>query len=344
MKFGLAIITALSVALIGNVAQAEVYRIGQNDLAIADTEEKRPLDGYLWYPTMQQKGQKEAHGNAVWEGIQVVPDAEPHQDQHPLVVLSHGTYGNARNQVWLAEKLVQRGYVVAAINHPGTSTFHRDPTESRKLWERSRDISRVIDYLLTSAQYGTLIDQERIFMAGHSLGGFTAMTLAGGRYDPIKFNGFCENHPDDIACRVLDGWNVAKTPEDQLQMSADLSDSRIAGFAVFDLGGTQSFSSESLETVKRPLLVYGAPLDIQGLDLDIESRALVKALPKDNVRYLEPPLLSHFDFLGTCKPNAINLLKEEEPADVFICVQGIDERRAKHNQIAAEVIEFFNGL
>lgn len=127
-------------------------------------------------------------------------------------------------------------------------------------------------------------------------------------------------------------------------MSADLSDDRIAGFAVFDLGGTQTFSPASLAAITRPVFVIGAPVDGARLNLDLESRALVAALPPGTVRYSEPPTLAHFDFLGVCTDNALAILKEEEPEDVFVCEDGTDERRAEHDQTAEDVAAFFAGL
>lgn len=89
------------------------------------------------------------------------------------------------------------------------------------------------------------------------------------------------------------------------------------------------------------MLVYGAPLDISGLNLDVESRALVAKLPAQTVIYKEPETLSHFDFLGVCTDKALDILKEEAPEDVYVCEQGSAERRVEHAQIAAEIAGFF---
>jgi predicted dienelactone hydrolase len=304
----------------------------------------RPLDGNIWYPTTQAEGAAGAHGNKVWQEVMVMQDAPILAGPHPLVVLSHGMFGNANNQAWLAEALVAKGYIVAAVNHPGTTTFNRDPDQRRRLWERPKDISRVIDYVLGGAGIGAAVQPKRIFMAGHSLGGFTAMALAGARYDVAQFEAFCGGHKGELACGLFDGWNVAKTPEDRAMMQADLSDPRIAGFAVFDLGGTQSFATDSLHAIARPLLVIGAPDNIHGLDLDVESRALVAALPAANTTYLEPAGLAHFDFLGLCTEAGLEILKAEEPEDAFVCEKGREERAKDHAEIVAAVTAFFGAM
>jgi predicted dienelactone hydrolase len=318
------------------------YHTGMVAFEIADAA--RGLDGFVWYPTAQVEGGEVANGNKVWQGIEVMRDAPLVAGVHPLVVLSHGMFGNANNQAWLAQALVARGYIVAAVNHPGTSSFNKDPDQRRMLWERPRDISRVIDYVLGGAGIGAAVEPDRIFMAGHSLGGFTAVALAGGRFSGAAYDASCAAAPDDLACGIFQGWQIAKTPEDLAAMEADVADPRIAGFAVFDLGGAPFFSAESLAGVARPMLVVGAPDDVHRMDLGRESRGLKARLPKGAVTYLEPEGLAHFDFLGECTEIGLEILKEEEPDDAFVCEKGRDERVRDHAAIVAAVTAFFDGI
>ncbi|MGC1503114.1 MAG: alpha/beta hydrolase [Sulfitobacter sp.] len=334
-------IAALSLALTASSAMAEDLRTGIADLQINDARSDRPLEGYIWYPTNEIERMQAHQSNGVWQGIQAIEDAKPLSGKHPFVALSHGMYGNARNQNWLAEALVQQGFVVAAIHHPGTSSWMRDPDQARQLWDRPGDISRLIDHVLTDPEMSASINPERIYMAGHSLGGMTAVALAGGRFDAPKMDAFCEEKPSEMVCGLLDLWQVAKTPEDAKAMQADLSDPRIKRFAVFDLGATQTFSTASLNTIARPLLVIGAPKGETDVNLDVESRALRAAVPAEFVTYMEPESLSHFDFLGVCKPGGLAILKLEEPEDAFICEGGVDERKSDHAIVVEAVLAAF---
>ena len=318
---------------------AEPPAPGMQELSIPDPDGNRGLSGFVWYPTDSSDPPVMALGNGVWQAIPVLPDAPVAEGQKPLLVLSHGMFGNARNQAWLASAFAGRGYVVAAIDHPGTSTFQRDPDDRRALWERPRDISRTIDHLLA----GDLsIDPDRIYMAGHSLGGFTAVLLAGGRYDPARIDADCAANPDDLVCGIFGEWGVARTPEDRAAKSADLSDPRIAAVAVFDLGGTQSFGPESLGAIETPMLIIGAPQYYAEIDLDRESRQLAASVP--GALYLEPESVAHMDFLGECTEKGLAILMDEEPEDAFVCEDGTDGRRADHAMIVRAVEEFIADL
>ena len=334
-------ITALSFSLCAGSAFAQGHQTGLAELTVSDDRADRPLSGFVWYQTGQSGDTEIAHTNAVWQGIDVIKDATPLSGKHPFVVLSHGMYGNAMNQTWLADALVDEGYIVAAISHPGTSTWLRDADHARALWDRPGDISRVIDHALSDPALSAQIDPDRIYMAGHSLGGFTAVALAGGRFDPAAFEAFCASDASDIGCKALAKWDVAQSAEDRITMAQDLSDPRIRAFAVYDLGGTQTFSVGSLAAIERPMLVMGAPVDIAGMNLDTESRALSTLLPASQVTYLEPATLSHFDFMGICKPAGFEILQSEEPGDEIICRDGGAARAQDHQMIVKATVSQF---
>ncbi|MEM1366185.1 MAG: alpha/beta fold hydrolase [Pseudomonadota bacterium] len=323
-------------------ANATDYETGMQELNIEDPAGNRDLQGFVWYPTTQTERTVRAHGNQVWQAITVLPDAEPAAGEFPIVVLSHGMFGNARNQAWLAQELVADGYIVAAIDHPGTTTFNRDADERRMMWKRPQDVSRVIDHLTEDWKLSGIADSNQIYAAGHSLGGWTVAALAGAQYDGEAFSSFCEGQQDELVCNIFQGWKVGQDPAELELMQQDLSDDRISAFVLFDMGGAQTFSTSSVAAIDRPTLVYGAAAQQEGaLDLDVASRAFVQAMPSENVTYIEGETYAHFDFLGVCTEHALDILRAEVPDDVYVCEDGTDARRAEHDVIAAEVSAFF---
>lgn len=336
-------ILALGTALLMGAslkAEPAPYAPGLDSIKISDSE--RPAKGVVWYPAAKGSKTKRVQSNGVWNGEEAATGAVPADGRFPLVMLSHGMYGNHRNQNWLASDLAEQGFIVVAIDHPGTSTFARDPDQARALWERPKDISRAITHMLERSEFAAQIDPERIYMAGHSLGGWTAVMLAGGRFDPARFDAHCEGGARNVACGVLEGWQVAKSEEDRLIIAQDYSDDRIKAFALLDLGGTQTFSEDSLGRISAPMLIIGAPLAGTSIELDVESRALAAALTGADPRYIEPAGFTHFDFMGVCTEKGLAILKEEEPDDAIVCMNGTEARRAKHAMVVQEVRAFFS--
>ncbi|MFA0125278.1 alpha/beta hydrolase family protein, partial [Vibrio sp. 10N.261.48.A2] len=82
--------------------------------------------------------------NPAFIGTQIIKDAKIQSGKFPAVLISHGYRGNWRNQNWLATALAHRGYIVASVNHPGTTSFDQSPEQAAKWWERPRDITRTL--------------------------------------------------------------------------------------------------------------------------------------------------------------------------------------------------------
>ena len=61
---------------------------------------------------------------------------------------------------------------------------------ANKLWQRPRDISLAIDFLLKDPAWAKAIDAEQIGVAGHSQGGFTSLWIGGAKVDADKYLAF----------------------------------------------------------------------------------------------------------------------------------------------------------
>jgi len=110
----------------------------------------------------------------------------------PLVVLSPGFSLSRSSLTALATDLASRGYVVAAVDHPYESAGIELPDGELTTCVacatagpeqvppvRAEDVSFVLDRLLgkrSAWRHSWLVDEDRIGMAGHSIGGNSAMT------------------------------------------------------------------------------------------------------------------------------------------------------------------------
>jgi predicted dienelactone hydrolase len=133
---------------------------------------------------------------AVWKPAGPAPPAG-----YPMIVFSHGFTGCNTQSVSLTEALAASGYLVVAPNHAdgrcgtawrsagGFSASRPQPEASfgdAKSWsdstyrDRVTDIRTILDTILRTPTWeGVPVDAQRIGIAGHSLGGYAALGMAG---------------------------------------------------------------------------------------------------------------------------------------------------------------------
>lgn len=313
--------------------------VGFREITLPDASKQRPLHVALWYPTETASPLLVSAENPIFQGLPTIKDASPAPAAHPLVVLSHGYRGNWRNLSWLVTSLVGQGYVVAAPDHPGTTSFDQRPEEAAKLWQRPRDLSRVIDALSADKSLAGAVDPQRIAAIGHSLGGWTVTALAGARYSPQRFLEECRLHPNPRLCGLAPELGIA--PQNQGSLGTDLRDPRIKAVVSLDPGLVRGFTPQSLSAVQTPTLILGAGVDIASMPVEQESGYLETHLPSATSSLLVIADASHFSFMQICKPGAPALLLEENPEDEIICRDGGQRSREAIHQQASQVIGDF---
>jgi predicted dienelactone hydrolase len=316
--------------------------IGFKSSTLPDPQNERPLEMVVWYPTASTATPQLFGDNPVFIGALAVPNAPPTAGEHPLVVLSHGFGGNWINQTWLASALAHKGYIVAAVNHPGTTSRDRSPPAAAQLWQRPADLSRAIDAVTAQPEQFGVVAKDRIAAVGHSLGGWTVLEIAGARFDPERFAKDCIVHPKLASCTAYQMMNPASTPASKARLAADLRDKRVSAVVSLDLGLSRGMTDESLAKLPVPILVIAAGVPSEELPAQLESADLAKRLPEASKRYVEISDASHFSFMAVCKPGAVAMLEEAVPGDGIICGDGEGGRsREVIQQEVASLIEEF---
>jgi predicted dienelactone hydrolase len=112
----------------------------------------------------------------------------------PVIIFSHGFHGCATQSRFLMEALANAGYMVFAPNHrdatcAGGEASWRDRAETPfgkpgswtqgSFRDRGEDVRKLIEAIRRDTVYGPRTDLSRLGLAGHSLGGYTVLGLAG---------------------------------------------------------------------------------------------------------------------------------------------------------------------
>ncbi|NRA55766.1 MAG: alpha/beta fold hydrolase [Gammaproteobacteria bacterium] len=319
------------------VACASSVGFGQFEL---NSNEDRPLKVTIWYPTKQTSPIISVAENIAFVGTDVIKHAALPKQKYPLVLLSHGYRGSWRNLNWLATKLALKGFIVAAPDHPGTTTYNHLALQASQWWQRPQDLVRVLNYLLEDPAWRTAIDPKNVSAVGHSLGGWSVMQLVGAKFDRNTFNKQCRQYPNPRTCGLASELGLS-SPQPQEPKSFNFYDARITKAVILDLGLARSFTITSLNNVNTAVMILGAGVDIGDLPQALESGYLAEHLPLLNRRYKVYEQATHFSFMQLCKPNAVPLLEEETPGDGIVCKDGADTtRQVLHSHILEDILNF----
>ncbi|WP_268990348.1 alpha/beta hydrolase family protein [Biostraticola tofi] len=315
---------------------------GFRQITLSDPKSET-LNLTVWYPVSSEGRTVNIGSNPAFVGVTVNPDAPPLPGVHPLLVISHGYNGNWRNLSWIAAAMAAEGYIVAAPDHPGTTTFDQNPLDAKKLWRRPHDISRVIDFVIDSPALFGATDKGRIAALGHSLGGWTVMSLAGARFKPSLFIHDCQNHPKRGDCRLTERLGINETLSLE-KISANNRDARIRAVVSLDLGLAPGFTPKSLNTINIPVLILAAQADrLAELPAEQESGYLAAEMNPNRRQYETVEGATHFSFMQLCKPGAENILNEESPGDDVVCQDSLHAKRSNiHQNLVRKISAFLN--
>ncbi len=262
-----------------------------------------------------------------------------------LILISHGTGGTELNHHGLGTRLAREGYLVAAVRHAGDNWQDRSlVTSGRYFSERPLQLSRVLDALLASPEWGSRIPTERIGAVGHSAGGYGVLALAGAQADPERSVQHCRVVQDDPGyCALAKGTAGAEASRTQSAPAASAAappsprvsvpDRRIR--AVVALAPMAVvFTPESLAAITVPVLVIVAERDTV-LNGKYHGGHVVANLPGAQARTAAGA--GHFAFMAQATfplPSAAGDAAANPP--------GFD-RVAYLSQLENQVAEFFAG-
>ena len=245
----------------------------------------------------------------------------------PLIMFSPGLFLNGWNYTYFGTRLASHGYIVAVVEHFGDGVWLASTFEvnAMVLYNRPRDLSFALTEMLSRDRTpGDLlhrtIDRRYVVAAGHSYGGYAAMTeLAGDDQvcDSNDINAFGEEVPA-AACQP--------TPVDH----------RFTALLTLD-ASTHVLRWEEMSRIRVPSLIIGDASNADGDSpdtVDANDRAWVArahAAVCSRTRSLRVDIdnIEHLSFGSPCDGYTVlrnaNLMSQED-YDFYTAVWGCGER------------------
>lgn len=314
----LSAVAAIAIPLAGTCVHAAGFQQG-----VAADPLGKPLVIGIWYPS-QAIAKPVSMGPTT---MSVAINAPVNGKALPMIVMSHGTGGSYLGHFDTAMALADAGFVVVAMNHTGDN--YADQSRSVDVMDRPRQVSRVIDHMLSTWDGRAAIDPHRVGMFGFSSGGFTTLAIMGGAPDFTKIGPMCRQFPGDFACRLL-----AKSASPAVApATVAVADARIKAAVVAAPALGFTFAPDGLKDVKLPVQLWRAEND-DVVPHPRYAEAVRLALP-EAPDYHVVPNAGHYDFLAPCGEALASLA----PA---ICTSSPSfDRVAFHVGFNSEVVYFF---
>lgn len=230
----------------------------------------------------------------------------------PVVIFSHGLGGSREGYAYFGQHMASHGYLCVHVQHhgsdgqairaavkggePPTEALRKGAMNLQNALDRPKDVTFVLDQLAEMGKAGNelagRLDMDRIAIAGHSFGGYTAMACAGQGdnrlRDPRIKSAIAMSAP---APKVGPGYASITIPV--LVMTGTLDDSPV-------LGGTVESRLKAFEQMnknERYLVVFngGDHMVFSGRS-DALAALNVRGMAGD--RKLDPQIQSHIKALS----------------------------------------------
>ncbi len=239
--------------------------------------------------------------------IDACPDGVFTEGKFPLVIISHGGGGSHLLYRVVAQYLAKNGYIVAMPEHHGNNRNDNSlEGQNINLTLRTRHIHLVINTFLSDPELMAYVDSRQIFMIGHSLGGCTALAVAGAV-----------------------PWSRER---EQIEVTHD---ERVKALVLFAPAAAWFQHPDSFEKVNLPIYIFSAEHDTLTpywqsdlIKQNVKNPALVTVKTVKNA--------DHLSFLAPFPESMRNKnFPPSQDPDGF-------DRDAFHETLKVEVLHFFN--
>lgn len=278
---------------------------------VASTED-RVLPVEIWYPAVDGGEGPATYltaGIAAKEAPLALDAPAPAASAAPVAVYSHGSGGLGLIAWPFAERLASHGWIVISADHVGNTSLDlisgAETPFIRTLLNRPLDVRAQLD-ALEAGLLDLPADLERVFVFGHSFGGYTTLAVGGAGVDVSGYAALCAGVEDDPDCALLTDPAVVDA------LATGLGDPRVDAIApqapaLYDL-----FGDAALAGISVPVLLQSAGRDITTTD-EAEARPIWRALDGAEDRWVRIPDGGHYSFISVCDDIGIEVIDMFQP-------------------------------
>jgi len=296
---------------------------GVRELTLPADSSGPQITARLWTPCAQPSVPMPVDSGPDRLVIRGVKDCAPTSTGLPLILISHGMFGDVFDHHDTAELLAEAGFAVVTLNHTLDSAYSsKSAADISSFLVRPADVRRVLDFLLSDSQRVVDIDSQRIGFFGFSRGGYTGMVLAGA---VPNFHAPPFPCPEEyLMCRQI--------RDDDIPEHGPEYEPRIKVFVIAD---PVSFFPDhaSLQKVRAPIQLWSSEHGGMGVRPE-DVASLAKNLP-NAPEFHRPANSGHLSFLFPCS-------NEVAKTRALVCADPPGFDRAEfHSRLNAQVLEFF---
>lgn len=191
-------------------------------------------------------------------------------DEKPVILFSHGLGSVSTELRYLAKHLASYGFIVAAVEHPGSNQANSNAAiagknrllQPQEFLHRPQDISFVIDELeklnktVDNPLQGKLAT-NKVMVVGYSFGGGTALLIAGAQLQPGSLKQRCKQNLATLSF----GEGIQCVAQELPENSYQLRDRRVKSIVALNPTSSLMFGETGLESVEVPTLVLASSAD-----------------------------------------------------------------------------------
>ncbi|MDR3680723.1 MAG: hypothetical protein P4L41_12225 [Flavipsychrobacter sp.] len=170
--------------------------------------------------------------------LDVAIDSAPRKGQYPLIIFSHGSGSMPLLFRTLGQYLARNGFIVGMPEHPFNNRIDNSLVDTvENLINRPAHLQIAINWFWGSSEFKSFLIPDTVSLIGHSMGGYSALALAGGRPTPFPH--------ETVDAKIL---NLGK-------------DTRVKSIVLLAPATVWFREKGALSNVDVPILMYTAELD-----------------------------------------------------------------------------------